>query len=90
MSDSKHDTAKETLDRVDDPEDIRHVTEAIEDGRYAAKCVRARVEGKPLPVRRPPCFFNFSAFAKMLEGHQLADFVAVLGSLNIIAAELDR
>ena len=39
---------------------------------------------------RPPCFFNFSAFAKMLEGHQLADFVAVLGSLNIIAAELDR
>lgn len=53
-----YDTAKETLERVDDPEDIRHVTEALEDGRYAAKCVRARVEGKPLPVRRPPCFFN--------------------------------
>jgi NADH:ubiquinone oxidoreductase subunit D len=26
----------------------------------------------------------------MIEGHQLADIVAVLGSLNIIAAELDR
>jgi NADH:ubiquinone oxidoreductase subunit D len=26
----------------------------------------------------------------MLEGHQLADLVAILGSLNIIAAELDR
>jgi len=26
----------------------------------------------------------------MFEGHQLADLVAILGSLNIIAAELDR
>ena len=53
-----YDVAKETLEKVDDPSDIRNVTEALEDGRYAAKCVRARVEGRPLPVRRPPCFFN--------------------------------
>lgn len=53
-----YDIAKETLDRVDEPTDIRHVTEALEDGRYAATCVRARVGGFPLPVRRPPCFFN--------------------------------
>ena len=39
---------------------------------------------------RPPSFINFQAFAKMLEGHQLADFVAVMGSINVIAAELDR
>ena len=39
---------------------------------------------------RPPSFINYQTFARMLEGHQLADFVAVLGSLNIIAAELDR
>ena len=39
---------------------------------------------------RPPSFFHFSVFAKMLEGHMLADLVAILGSLNIIAAELDR
>jgi len=39
---------------------------------------------------RPPSFINYQTFAKMLEGHQLADLVAVLGSLNIIAAELDR
>lgn len=39
---------------------------------------------------RPPSFIHFSVFAKMLEGHLLADAVAVLGSLNIIAAELDR
>ena len=53
-----YDVAKETLEKVSEPTDIRHVTEALEDGRYAAKCVRARVEDKPLPVRRPPCFFN--------------------------------
>ena len=39
---------------------------------------------------RPCSFINFQTFAKMFEGHQLADLVAILGSLNIIAAELDR
>ncbi|MCQ9369079.1 hypothetical protein NQ036_12610 [Brevibacterium sp. 91QC2O2] len=53
-----YDTAKNTLEAVQRPEDIAHVTQALEDGRYAASCVRARVEGRPLPVRRPPCFFN--------------------------------
>jgi hypothetical protein len=40
------------------PDDIRHVTEILEDGRYAMACVRARVDGRPLPTRRPPCFFD--------------------------------
>lgn len=53
-----YDRAKELLDRISAASEVSHVTEAIEDGRYAAKCVRARVDGKPLPVRRPPCFFN--------------------------------
>jgi len=39
---------------------------------------------------RPGSFINFQSFPKMFEGHQLADLVAILGSLNIIAAELDR
>jgi NADH-quinone oxidoreductase subunit D len=39
---------------------------------------------------RPPSFINYSVFPKMMEGHMLADLVAVLGSLNVIAAELDR
>jgi len=39
---------------------------------------------------RPPSYINYSVFAKMMEGHLLADVVAVLGSLNVIAAELDR
>ena len=47
--------AGDNLTRVDE---IRHVTEIIEDGRYAIACVRARVAGEPLPTRRPPCFFD--------------------------------
>jgi NADH-quinone oxidoreductase subunit D len=39
---------------------------------------------------RPPSFLNFSVMARLVEGHLLSDVVAVLGSLNIIAAELDR
>lgn len=39
---------------------------------------------------RPPSFVHFSVFPFMIKGHTLSDVVAVLGSLNIIAAELDR
>ncbi|MBX3354949.1 MAG: NADH-quinone oxidoreductase subunit D [Phycisphaeraceae bacterium] len=39
---------------------------------------------------RPPSFINYQVFPKLIEGHQLADVVAVLGSINVIAAELDR
>ncbi|MBX7167194.1 MAG: NADH dehydrogenase (quinone) subunit D [Pirellulales bacterium] len=39
---------------------------------------------------RPPSFIHMSLFPYMIEGHTLSDIVAVLGSINIIAAELDR
>ena len=39
---------------------------------------------------RPPSFIHFAIFPQLIVGHQLSDVVAVLGSLNIIAAELDR
>lgn len=39
---------------------------------------------------RPPSFIHFAMFPHMIRDHQLSDVVAVLGSLNIIAAELDR
>jgi len=39
---------------------------------------------------RPPAFIHFQVFPLMIKDHLLADIVAVLGSLNIIAAELDR
>jgi hypothetical protein len=53
-----YESAKESLRLATRPEDVKHVTEALEDGRYAAACVAARAEGRPLPTRRPPCFFN--------------------------------
>ena len=39
---------------------------------------------------RPPSFINYQCFAKLIVGHQVSDVVAVLNSVNIIAAELDR
>jgi len=53
-----YEAAKTAGDRITEPDHIRHVTEILEDGRYAIACVRARVAGEPLPTRRPPCFFD--------------------------------
>lgn len=39
---------------------------------------------------RPPSYIHFAVFPHLIRGHQLSDVVAVLGSINIIAAELDR
>ncbi|MFN8857515.1 MAG: NADH-quinone oxidoreductase subunit D, partial [Planctomycetaceae bacterium] len=39
---------------------------------------------------RPPSFIHFAMFPFLMKGHQVSDIVAVLGSLNVIAAELDR
>ncbi len=39
---------------------------------------------------RPPSFIHFQVFPHVIKDHMIADVVAVLGSLNIIAAELDR
>jgi NADH:ubiquinone oxidoreductase subunit D len=39
---------------------------------------------------RPPCFIYFQAFEQMVKGHLIADLVGILGSINIIAGELDR
>jgi hypothetical protein len=53
-----YDDSKTSLDAVTKPDEIRHVTEILEDGRYAVACVKARIAGDPLPAKRPPCFFN--------------------------------
>lgn len=53
-----YDNASTLLRDVRQPDDVTHVTQTLEDGRYALACVRARAEGEPLPQRRPPCFFN--------------------------------
>lgn len=53
-----YEAAKASLASATEAAHIKHVTEALEDGRYAAACVLARRDREPLPVRRPPCFFN--------------------------------
>lgn len=47
--------------------------------------------GKPYRVRvRPPCFYLYQAYPQLIEGSMVADMAAVLGSLNVVAGELDR
>ena len=50
-------------------------------------------DGSPNAYRvrvRPPCFANYSVFPHIIIGSQVADIAAALGSINIIAGELDR
>ncbi len=50
-------------------------------------------DGGPRPWRvrtRPPCFINYQTMAKLTEGHLIQDVPVILGSINIVAAELDR
>ena len=47
--------------------------------------------GHPYRMKvRPPCFPLFEAYPAIIQGGMVSDAVAVLGSLNIIAGELDR
>ena len=49
--------------------------------------------GKPNPYRyhvRPPSFVNITALEQMCVGNKVADFVAILGVLDIVLGELDR
>jgi len=39
---------------------------------------------------RSPSFLNLTALEKMCQGHQVADVVVVLGSLDIVLGEVDR
>ena len=53
-----YESAKQAVGAVTQADQIKHVMEILDDGRYAMACVRARVKGEPLPQRRPMCFFN--------------------------------
>lgn len=46
---------------------------------------------KPYRIRvRPPCFAIYQAYPDLMKGLLVADAVAILGGLNIVAGELDR
>lgn len=47
--------------------------------------------GNPYRVKcRPPCFAIFQSFNEVAQNLMIADAVALLGSMNVIAGELDR
>ena len=50
--------ASSGLDRAARLDDLEPVTAALEEGRYALACARARLANGELPERRPPCFFD--------------------------------
>ena len=50
-------------------------------------------DGQKHPWRvkvRPPCYNIYQAFPHMIRGEMLADAIATIGGLNVIAGELDR
>ncbi|MFF1549237.1 hypothetical protein [Streptomyces sp. NPDC058291] len=53
-----YEQAKTAMSAAARPEDVRGVTEALEDGRFSLASLAARRTGRPLPERRPPCFFD--------------------------------
>ncbi|MER5967172.1 hypothetical protein [Streptomyces sp. NPDC002057] len=53
-----YDRAKSLMASAAHPHDVRAVTEALDDGRFALAALAARRESRPLPERRAPCFFD--------------------------------
>ncbi|MEV5611786.1 hypothetical protein [Streptomyces sp. NPDC052225] len=53
-----YEKAKQFMAAAQRPEDVRGVTQALEDGRFSLALLAARREGRPLPERRAPCFFD--------------------------------
>ncbi|MCS0636635.1 hypothetical protein NX801_13395 [Streptomyces sp. LP05-1] len=53
-----YDQAKSRMAGARHPGEVRGVTEALEDGRFSLAVLAARREGRPLPERRAPCFFD--------------------------------
>ena len=50
-------------------------------------------DGGKSPYRihvRPPCFPIFNSFDEQVRGGLIADALAVMGAMNVIAGELDR
>ncbi|MET9736086.1 hypothetical protein ABZZ79_37325 [Streptomyces sp. NPDC006458] len=53
-----YEQAKRLMEQAARPEDVRAVTQALDDGRFSLARLAARREGASLPERRPPCFFD--------------------------------
>jgi len=53
--------------------------------------IRSDGSDKPYRIKiRPPCYMIYQAFHDLVQGEMVADLIACVSSLNIIAGELDR
>jgi len=69
--------------------EIYSATEAA-NGELGFYCIS---DGTGVPYRvkvRPPCFAIYQSFSEVVQDTMIADAIAVLGSMNVIAGELDR
>jgi NADH-quinone oxidoreductase subunit C/D len=69
--------------------EVYDATEAA-NGELGFYCVS---DGTGAPYRlkvRPPCFAIYQSFPESITGGLVADVIAILGSMNLIAGELDR
>ena len=53
-----YEVAQRSVPRIRGVDEISTVTDTLSQGRYALACVQARLDGRPLPEHRVPCFFN--------------------------------
>ena len=53
-----YESAKRAVPRLTRPEEVGTVMDILSAGRYALACGQARLEGRPVPESRVPCFFN--------------------------------
>ena len=53
-----YDRADTAWERARTPGDLEPVGSALEEGRWAMEATRAVLAGRPVPERRPPCFFD--------------------------------
>ena len=53
-----YERAKTLMEKAQASRDVRDVSEALADGRFSLATLAARMDGEPLPERRPPCFFD--------------------------------
>jgi hypothetical protein len=53
-----YESAKRAVPRLTRPDEVSTVVDTLSTGRYALACVQARLEGRPIPELRVPCFFN--------------------------------
>ena len=84
-----YDRSKEALAQARQPEDLRKVSEALEEGRWALTATQASARGEALPERRPPCFFNPQHGPSVAD----TDFAPDGGAprpIPVCAADLDR